>query len=143
MLPYSSNFSWHIIFVIFVINPSFTIFCSRTLSYIVISKLMGVAFSRAVCHRLAEFSPLFLKKILHIELIFLGKCPTILSSSPCSCETLTTNGSWPLVSYMIASYTRLCFEAEHWHFFAMNVTQCQSDKNSRLVRHVDTGNVNN
>ena len=46
----------------------------------------------------AEIFPPFLKKTKHIELIFLGKCPTILSSSPCSCKTLTANGSLPLVS---------------------------------------------
>ena len=82
ILPYSSKFSWHNIFVIFVINPSFTNFFVH--EHIVISKLMVWRFLR-------------LKKILNIELIFLGKCPTILSSSPCSRETLTANGSWPLV----------------------------------------------
>ena len=50
---YSSKFSWHNIFVIFVINPSFTNFLfTNIIRYIVISKLIGVAFSTCflVCH---------------------------------------------------------------------------------------------
>ena len=95
-VPYSSKFSWHNIFVIFVINPSFTNFLfTNIICYIVISKLMGVAFSTCCMPQtVAEIFPPFLKQILHIEVIFLRKCPTIPSSSPCSCETLTVNGHW-------------------------------------------------
>jgi len=42
LVPYSSKFSWHNIFVIFVIDPSFTNFL---VTKILISE--GVAFSRA------------------------------------------------------------------------------------------------